>query len=220
MAKKRNAAARYWALVHAAERNIIMFALEHGGSITRTASMLGVSPNFLSQKIHTLKMVVGKDKKTGKVKKHRKTAEELRKLAPLPAFLAANAGPATDADFQVIGQDAKLDEGLDDDDDDLDDEDPDDGVDDDDADDGTAEGDTEDDDDDDDEDEFEDAPDTDPDADDDADDDEEDPNVVDDDDNDDDAEDEVETFAKPPILTVVRDKPAKAPKSRGHQKDN
>jgi len=100
MAKKRNDNARYWTMVHEAERNIIRFAFEQGGTLTRTAEILGVSVNFLSKKIKSLEMQIklrrGPQKKipNGNDEEVVVVADQSANDArPLPEFLAAASTP-------------------------------------------------------------------------------------------------------------------------------
>jgi hypothetical protein len=54
MAKRRDENAPYWQQLRVAERGIIEFALQHGETIRGTAAILGVSPNFLSERLREL----------------------------------------------------------------------------------------------------------------------------------------------------------------------
>lgn len=54
MPKKRDMNAPYWQQLREAERRIIEYALEHGGSLRGTAAILGISSNFLSERAREL----------------------------------------------------------------------------------------------------------------------------------------------------------------------
>ena len=54
MPKRRNENAPFWVQMRQAERSIIEFALEHGQTVKRTAALLGISPNYLSERLHHL----------------------------------------------------------------------------------------------------------------------------------------------------------------------
>lgn len=54
MPKRRDENAPYWQQLKAAERGIIEYALEHGKTMRGTAAILGISPNFLSERAKEL----------------------------------------------------------------------------------------------------------------------------------------------------------------------
>jgi hypothetical protein len=54
MPKRRDANAPYWQQLREAERSIIVFALEHGQTLRGTAALLGISPNYLSERVAEL----------------------------------------------------------------------------------------------------------------------------------------------------------------------
>lgn len=54
MPKRRDEQAPYWQQLRVAEKGIIEFALEHGKTIRGTAVLLGISPNYLGERIHLL----------------------------------------------------------------------------------------------------------------------------------------------------------------------
>jgi hypothetical protein len=54
MPKRRNEDAPYWQQLRLAERHIIEYALEHGQTIRKTAEILGISPNYLSERTREL----------------------------------------------------------------------------------------------------------------------------------------------------------------------
>lgn len=54
MPKRRDTNAPYWQQLRLAERHIIEYALEHGQTIRKTAEILGISPNYLSERTREL----------------------------------------------------------------------------------------------------------------------------------------------------------------------
>lgn len=54
MPKRRNEQAPYWQQLRVAERGIIEYALEHGKTIRGTAVILGISPNYLGERLRLL----------------------------------------------------------------------------------------------------------------------------------------------------------------------
>lgn len=54
MPKRRNKNAPYWTMLRQAERQIIEYALQQGGTITKTASLLGINTGYLSQRVRAL----------------------------------------------------------------------------------------------------------------------------------------------------------------------
>lgn len=57
MPKKSNPAAPFWRQMRDAERSIISYALEQGGSITKGAELLGISVPYMSERCHELGIV-------------------------------------------------------------------------------------------------------------------------------------------------------------------
>jgi transposase-like protein len=56
MPKRRDEQAPYWQQLRVAERSIIEFALEHGETIRGAARLLGISPNYLGERVRELKI--------------------------------------------------------------------------------------------------------------------------------------------------------------------
>jgi len=54
MPKRRDEQAPYWQQLRVAERGIIEYALEHGITIRGTATILGISPNYLGERLRLL----------------------------------------------------------------------------------------------------------------------------------------------------------------------
>lgn len=54
MPKRRDENAPYWMQLREAEKRIIEYALEHGRTIRGTAAILGISPNYLSERTREL----------------------------------------------------------------------------------------------------------------------------------------------------------------------
>lgn len=54
MPKRRDEQAPYWQQLRVAERGIIEYALEHGKTIRGTAVILGISPNYLGERLRLL----------------------------------------------------------------------------------------------------------------------------------------------------------------------
>jgi len=54
MPKRRDEQAPYWQQLRVAERSIIEFALEHGQTIRGAARLLGISPNYLGERVREL----------------------------------------------------------------------------------------------------------------------------------------------------------------------
>jgi hypothetical protein len=54
MPKRRNENAPYWVQIRHAEKSIIEYALEHGITIRGTAVILGISPNYLGERLRLL----------------------------------------------------------------------------------------------------------------------------------------------------------------------
>ncbi|MDB4955848.1 MAG: hypothetical protein JWO36_3417 [Myxococcales bacterium] len=54
MPKRRDEQAPYWQQLRVAEKGIIEYALEHGITIRGTAVILGISPNYLGERLRLL----------------------------------------------------------------------------------------------------------------------------------------------------------------------
>ena len=54
MPKRRDEHAPYWQQLRVAEKGIIEYALEHGKTIRGTAVILGISPNYLGERLRLL----------------------------------------------------------------------------------------------------------------------------------------------------------------------
>jgi len=54
MPKRRDENAPFWTQMRQAERRIIEYALEHGQTLKKTATLLGISPNYLSERTREL----------------------------------------------------------------------------------------------------------------------------------------------------------------------
>jgi hypothetical protein len=55
--KKSNPAAPFWRQMRDAERSILSYALECGGSITKGAELLGISVPYMSERTHELGII-------------------------------------------------------------------------------------------------------------------------------------------------------------------
>lgn len=62
MPKKRDESAPFWMQMREAERSIIAFAIKCGGTLRKAADLLGISPNYLSERVRDLGMEVPESK--------------------------------------------------------------------------------------------------------------------------------------------------------------
>lgn len=117
MPKRRDEGAPYWVQLRQAERSVIEFALEHGKTIRGTAAILGISPNFLSERVRELGITppeVRPGPKPGS-KPNRPAAPQLRVVGDTPEEV-----PETPEDEEEVpGDPVTLDE-YDEDEDELD----------------------------------------------------------------------------------------------------
>jgi hypothetical protein len=133
MPKRRDENAPYWVQLREAERHIIEFALEHGGSIRGTAAILGISPNYLRERTRELNIdtpEVRPGPKPGTKPPVRVDKPDLRVVAangtPRPPTLPAGAPLRADADEEDNElEDEHPEDALDEDEDDEEDEDDD-----------------------------------------------------------------------------------------------
>jgi len=104
MPKRRNENAPYWQQLREAERRIIEYALEHGQTLRGTASILGISPNYLSERTRELGIAVPEVRPGPKpgTKPTRPVKPELRVVADDPP---ADTGPAEDEDEGEVLED-------------------------------------------------------------------------------------------------------------------
>jgi len=58
MPKRRDEQAPYWQQLRVAERGIIEYALEHGQTVRGTARLLGISPNYLGERMRELGIAI------------------------------------------------------------------------------------------------------------------------------------------------------------------
>ena len=127
MARKGDPNAPYRQQMRTAERGIIEYALEHGETIRGTAAILGVSPNFLSERMRKLGIPVPDVRPGPKPGTKR----------PRPPLRVVSDTSTADAPVETLDEDAPEDESEEDekwyedaeDDDDGDGDDGDDGVD-------------------------------------------------------------------------------------------
>jgi preprotein translocase subunit Sec63 len=126
MPKKRNENAPFWLQIHEAERHIITFALEQCQTILRASSILGVSPNFLSDRINKLGIIAPTSRSNSialerrKEKADKKASKEATKAIVTPT-------PKTPISTveEIMDEDELEDDGAFEDDDDDDDDDDD-----------------------------------------------------------------------------------------------
>jgi len=124
MPKKRDEGAPYWVQLRQAERSVIEFALGHGQTIRGTATILGISPNYLSERLRELGITppeVRPGPKPGS-KPNRPAAPQLRVVGDTPE--APEAPEEEEIPDDAVAEDAadEDDELVDDDDDEDDDE--------------------------------------------------------------------------------------------------
>jgi len=127
MPKKRDEGAPYWVQLRQAERSVIEFALGHGQTIRGTATILGISPNYLSERLRELGITppeVRPGPKPGS-KPNRPAAPQLRVVGDTPEEVLKTP----EDEEEVPGDPVTLDEYDEDEDDELvdDDEEEDDG---------------------------------------------------------------------------------------------
>ncbi len=120
MPKRKDENAPYWRMIRDYERQIITYALEQGHTITKTARLLGISVNYLSER--TRELGVAPDKSATK----KATSNGARKRPTQPAAPQADARPAltlvaSDENEADDWADVDLEEDSDDGDDDSDD---------------------------------------------------------------------------------------------------
>lgn len=85
MPKRRDEQAPYWQQLRVAERGIIEYALEHGITIRGTAVILGISPNYLGERLRLLGIPVPDVRPGPKPGTKRPAAPKLRVVeAPPP----------------------------------------------------------------------------------------------------------------------------------------
>ena len=127
---RRNDQAPYWIQLREAERRIIEFALEHGRSLRQTALLLGVSPNFLSERTRELGVKAPESKPGPKPGTKMPKAQPALRIVPEGAIHAPDKADQdewkdddTDKDeFDENDEDEDEDE-LDEDEDELDEDD-------------------------------------------------------------------------------------------------
>lgn len=108
MPKRRDEGAPYWVQLRQAERSVIEFALIHGQTIRGTAAILGISPNFLSERVRELGITppeVRPGPKPGS-KPNRPAVPQLRVVSEVPEAPEA----VEDEDDEVPGDPAAEDE--------------------------------------------------------------------------------------------------------------
>lgn len=66
MPKKSNPDAAFWRQMRDAERSILSYALECGGSITKAAELLGISVPYMSERTHELGIIAPAPAKRGR----------------------------------------------------------------------------------------------------------------------------------------------------------
>ena len=121
MPKRRNQNAPYWQQLRVAERQIIEYALEHGQTIRKTAEILGISPNFLSERTRELEIATPEVRPGPKpgTKPNRPMKPNLRVIpgesAIAPALQAST--PPVRADTRDDSDDDLEDDALDEEDD-------------------------------------------------------------------------------------------------------
>jgi len=115
MPKRRDEQAPYWQQLRVAERGIIEYALEHGITIRGTAAILGISPNYLGERLRLLGIPVPDVRPGPKPGTKRSTTPKLRVVEETPP-------PETLDEDEDKDTDAATNEGGDPDDDVLEDE--------------------------------------------------------------------------------------------------
>lgn len=115
MPKRRDEQAPYWQQLRVAERGIIEYALEHGITIRGTATILGISPNYLGERLRLLGIPVPDVRPGPKPGTKRPVAPKLRVVEEAPPSETLDEDADADAD-------AATNEGVDADDDVLEDE--------------------------------------------------------------------------------------------------
>jgi hypothetical protein len=124
MPKRRDENAPFWTQMRQAERRIIEYALEHGQTLKKTATLLGISPNYLSERTRELGIPTPDSKPGPKpgTPKPRPTAQpSLRVVDDGDVPAEVTEAIASDADV-AAAEDEEL-EDEDEDDADLEDED-------------------------------------------------------------------------------------------------
>lgn len=141
MPKRRDEHAPYWQQLRVAEKGIIEYALEHGKTIRGTAVILGISPNYLGERLRLLGIPVPDVRPGPKPGTKRPQAPKLRVVDAPPEEMpdedeVENEDETTtevedDAESDVLEEEEEeAEEGSDDDEDDpwdSEDEDEDDG---------------------------------------------------------------------------------------------
>ncbi len=116
MPKRRDEQAPYWQQLRVAERGIIEYALEHGITIRGTAAILGISPNYLGERLRLLGIPVPDVRPGPKPGTKRPTTPKLRVVEETPPPETLDEGEDED------DTDAATNEGADPNDDVLEDE--------------------------------------------------------------------------------------------------
>lgn len=123
MPKRRDEHAPYWQQLRVAEKGIIEYALEHGKTIRGTAVILGISPNYLGERLRLLGIPVPDVRPGPKPGTKRPQAPKLRVVdAPPPEeTLDEDADDEDEETAEVEGEaedelEDEAEEGQDDDD--------------------------------------------------------------------------------------------------------
>ena len=109
MPKRRDEQAPYWQQLRVAERGIIEYALEHGKTIRGTAVILGISPNYLGERLRLLGIPVP-DVRPGP-----KPGTPRRSAAPKLRVVSENAPPEETLDEDEDEDDEETDGAANDD---------------------------------------------------------------------------------------------------------
>jgi TATA-binding protein-associated factor Taf7 len=109
MGRRLNAESPYAKQLKQAEVHIIEYALQMAGSLRKASILLGVSPNFLSERIRILSIVTEFRKSPGLPERRRSAIENPRK-AGRPR---KNPVPEPDEAVEEEAEDADLDEDVD-----------------------------------------------------------------------------------------------------------